>query len=231
MSDKKKLVITIDGPAGSGKSTTAKRVAEKLSYLYLDSGALYRAITLAAIRQRVDLSDPKALTELAERCLIHFAYHRDGIRVFLDDEDVTEAIRMPKVNKSIAPIAGNEGVRKALLQRQREMGVKGGIVAEGRDMGTVVFPSADLKFYIIASISERSKRRQKELMNMGVDADLETIKSNLHQRDKDDSSRAISPLLKPEHAIEIDTTRLTIEQQVDLIVSKAIEYGAELANL
>ena len=224
---KRRLIITIDGPAGSGKSTTAKRVAEKLQYRYLDSGALYRAVTLAAIKAGVDWNDANALAELASKCDIRLEYNQDGLRVMLNGEQVTHDIRRPDVAQAIGPVAGNEGVRTALLQRQRQLGEDGGIVAEGRDMGTVVFPEADLKFFMVAAIEERARRRQRDLIQIGIEKDLETIKKNIGKRDADDSSRDLSPLRKPEDAIEIDTTLMTIEQQVEFIVDAAIKAGAE----
>ncbi len=222
----KKIIITIDGPAGSGKSTTARNVARRLGYLYLDSGALYRAITLAALERQVDFTNPDALVRIAENVTIVLEPDENELIVRLDGVDVTQAIRLPRVTQAIGPVAANAGVRKALLKQQRSMAAQGGIVAEGRDMGTVVFPEADLKFFLIASIAARAQRRMRELEKKGIHIDLDTLIQEIRKRDDDDSSRDVSPLRKPNQSIEIDTTGLSIEQQVDHIVRIAVEYGA-----
>ncbi len=221
-----KLIITIDGPAGSGKSTTARCVAKQLGYLYLDSGALYRALTLAALRQQVDFSDSEALVQIARNSNIRLIPASEGVRVFLNDKDVTTEIRLPEVSRAIGPVAANPKVREILLGYQRQLAAEGGIVAEGRDMGTVVFPEASLKYFMSASIDERAKRRQKDLAVMGIQTDLETIKLELRKRDEDDSHRQASPLRRPDDAIDIDTTQLSILQQVDMIVEDAMRLGA-----
>jgi cytidylate kinase len=220
---KKKLIVTIDGPAGSGKSTTARKVAERLGYLYLDSGALYRTVTLAALRKQADFADPEELAEIARSIKIELHPAKKGLQVFLDQEDVTEAIRLPEVSQAIGPIAANAGVRQALLAQQRKMAEEGGIVAEGRDMGTVVFPQAEVKIFLIASIMERARRRQKELSKKGIVVDLDDLIRTIGKRDNDDSQRQVSPLLKPEGALEVDTTLLTIEEQVEWIVQAVLK--------
>jgi len=222
----RKLIITIDGPAGSGKSTTARRVAEILGYHYLDSGALYRAVTLAVLRRGVDPKDQSAVPMVAQQCRIRLQTDERGTRVWLDEEDVSEAIRLPEVAHHIGPVAGNPELRRVLLQRQRELARLGGVVAEGRDMGTVVFPDAELKFFMIASIDERARRRQTDLAKLGHSMDLDSIRETIQRRDEDDRSRDASPLRKPDGAVEIDTTRLTIGQQVRLIVNAAVKAGA-----
>ena len=222
----RRIVITIDGPAGSGKSTTARRVAQRLGYTYLDSGALYRTVTLAALRQSADFTDPGQLAAVARSCNITLERSEGGLRVFLQGEEVTEAIRLPKVSQAIGPVAANPGVRSALMVQQRSLGAEGGIVAEGRDMGTVVFPGAQLKIFLVASIHERARRRQKELAEKGILVDIDEIAVTISKRDNDDSQRAVSPLLKPEDALELDTTSLTVEEQVEWIVRAALAYGA-----
>ena len=224
--ENKSVIVTIDGPASSGKSTTARRVAERLDFLYLDSGALYRVVTLAALRRQADFSDPGQLAAIAADCEIELQPAKEGLHVFLYDEDVSDAIRMPEVSRAIGPVAANPGVRQALLSHQRKMAEKGSIVAEGRDMGTVVFPQADIKIFLIASLAERARRRQKELAEKGITVDHDELERAISKRDNDDSSRSVSPLLKPEGAFVLDTTRLTIDQQVEWIIRAVLERSA-----
>ncbi len=223
LTDKKAFVVTIDGPAGSGKSTTARLAAEKLGYTYLDSGALYRAVTLAALQKGVDLLDEKQVTQLAAELKIRLQAASDGLRVLMNGNDVSQEIRTPKVTEAIAPIAANQGVRQALLDAQRQFARQGSVVAEGRDMGTVVFPDAECKFYMIASIEERSRRRQAELAAKGIHLSLTEISEMIIQRDKTDSSRTASPLRRPKDAVEIDTSSLSVDEQVELVVRKVLK--------
>ncbi|MBN2357418.1 4-hydroxy-3-methylbut-2-enyl diphosphate reductase [candidate division KSB1 bacterium] len=225
-----KLIITIDGPAGSGKSTTARCVAKRLGYVYLDSGALYRAVTLAALRRQVDFQDADALTAVAGTSDIQLRSEGGDMNVYLDGENITRAIRMPEVTRAIGPVSGNRDVRTILLERQRQMAAVGGIVAEGRDMGTVVFPEAQLKYFMLATIEERAKRRQKDLARLDINTDIETIIEEMLKRDRDDSQRDTSPLRCPPGAVEIDTTKLSIDQQVDRIIEDAVRMGAKTMN-
>lgn len=219
----KAFIITIDGPAGSGKSTTARRVAERLGYSYLDSGALYRAVTWAALEQNLDLQDSERVARLAEQLDLDVQAVEKGLRILVNGRDVSHEIRMPEVTRAIAPVAANPGVRRALLQTQRRFGDQGGVVAEGRDMGTVVFPDADVKFFMVASLQERGKRRQAELAAKGVAVPLEELMNALQQRDDSDSRRTHSPLLRPQEAIDIDTSRLSIDEQVDLVIREVLK--------
>lgn len=217
------ITIAIDGPAASGKSTTARLVAEKLGYLYLDSGAMYRAVTLAALRQGVDLADPQALAGLARQAQIRFEAVEKGIKTILDGRDVSDAIRTAEVTDHIKPIASNPGVREALVAQQRRMGASGGVVMDGRDITTVVFPDAELKIFMEASAGERARRRVAEMQRSGLEADYPEILAAIERRDHDDTHREFGPLRRAEDALSIDTTGLSIEEQVEMIYRKARE--------
>lgn len=214
-----KLIIAIDGPAGSGKSTTAKLLAQKLGYLYIDTGAMYRAVTLYAIKNNL-LGNDEKIIELANKLNIDLKFENGQTKVFVDGNDVSESIRSLEVNQNVSPVSKIEGVRKVLVQKQKEMGKNGGVVMEGRDITTVVFPNADVKIFLTATIDERAKRRALEFAQKGQNLDIEKVKENISERDRIDSNRAVSPLKKSEDAIEIDTSDLSIEQQVNLILEE-----------
>lgn len=218
----KPLVIAIDGPAGSGKSTVSKLVAKRLGLLYLDTGAMYRALTLKAMQQGVDLQDGDALAGLAEKTDISLAMNEkaDAIKVYLDRKDVTYDIRTPEVTENIKYIAKVPGVRKHMVKIQRSIGEKAGAVLEGRDTTTVVFPDADYKFYLDADLKERALRRFKEMQAMGMKASLKDVEEDAEKRDISDKTRKVGALKIAEDAIRLDTTNLTIEQVVDRILSE-----------
>ncbi len=217
-------IIAIDGPAGAGKSTTAKLVAARLGYTYLDTGAMYRALTHYALKNNIDPSDGKKLSALAEKLPVEFK-NVDGVnRVFINGEDVTEAIRTPEVTQNVSEVAAHPGVRKAMVKKQIEIGKHGSIVAEGRDTTTVVFPNADLKIYLDASVKQRAQRRLLDLAKMGISTTLEEQESEIKRRDEYDSHRKHSPLTKAHDAFVVDTSKLTIEQQVDRIISLALTH-------
>jgi len=226
--NKRGLIIAIDGPAASGKSTTAKLVAEKLDYLYLDTGAMYRAMTLKALREKVDLGDPRALAQMAARTRIELIREGKQIKTLLDGQDVSREIRSPEVTANINSVCEVPEVRRVLVDLQRKAGEKGGVVVEGRDIGTVVFPHADLKFYMVASLEERAKRRLKELRSMGMDAKIEQVREQIRRRDELDSSRTNGPLKRAEDAILLDTTDMSIQEQVEFIVKKVKEKKNEI---
>ncbi len=226
MSRTEKIVIAIDGPAGSGKSSTAKNVAELLNYTFLDSGAMYRAVTLAVLRQNTDLRDEQSVVQIADACDIQFQDQATQQRVLLNGEDVSEAIRTPDVTKAIAPVAANPKVRKILVKKQRQLGESGGIVAEGRDMTSVVFPHAEIKVFMQASLDERARRRRKDLLEQGKDVPLRQVKMDIQKRDSSDSEREHGALVKVKDALVIDTSNLSIQEQVDLIVEQARKKGA-----
>ena len=211
-------IIAIDGPAGSGKSTTARLLAARLGFVYLDTGAMYRAVTLFALQHDVSPEDVRALEAIAAKLRIEFKLE-DGVnKVFLNNIDVTEAIRTPEVTAAVSPVSAHPGVRAAMVLRQREIARKGGVVAEGRDTTSVVFPEADIKVYLDASLQERARRRLIDFSRQGIDSNLEEQIKLLADRDEYDSSRENSPLKKTRDSIVIDTTNLNIEEQVDRII-------------
>jgi cytidylate kinase len=224
----RKILIAIDGPAGSGKSTTAKLVARRLGYVYIDTGAMYRAMTLKVLTSKVDPANEQGVTELAKKTEISFVEGSD-LRVMLDGADVTDAIRSEDVNGNVSLISSYPDVREIMVAKQRAIGAGKGCVMDGRDIGTVVFPDAELKFYMIADIMERAKRRQEELSDNGVELPIHQVVKELKERDRKDSTRDNSPLKKADDAIELDTTKLTIEEQVEIVLNHArdINVGSE----
>lgn len=214
------LVVAIDGPAGSGKSTSAKLIAQKLGYIYIDTGAMYRAITYLALRDRA-IGDNSRIIELARKCKIDLKFEDGKVIVLLNDQDVSREIRSAEVNAHVSDVSKISEVRKVLVEKQREMAAEGsGVVMEGRDIGTVVFPDADVKIFLTASLDIRADRRVKEYLEKGSNVYVDDIKSNLSNRDKIDSSRNDSPLTKAADAVEVDTTNITIDQQVKLILDE-----------
>lgn len=212
-------MITIDGPAGSGKSTVSRLLAKKLSYLYLDTGALYRAVAYLAIRNGISATDEEGVAELCRRTEIRLHRIDDVLKVFVDAQDVTEKIRTEPVGLLASTLSAMPVVRSSLLTIQRESGKKGGIIAEGRDMGTVVFPDADLKFFLDADVEERARRRYMELVVRGEKVDYPSLKKNLLCRDRQDRERAVAPLKVPEGAIMVDSTRLSIDAVVKAMLA------------
>jgi cytidylate kinase len=216
------LVIAIDGPVGAGKSTVAKLVARKLGYLYVDTGAMYRAVALKALRLGMDINDPIVMAMSAEATDIQLQQQEDGsVRVFLDGEDVTEAIRTPEVSEASSIVSAHEGVRKVLAERQKAMAKLGGVVMEGRDIQTVIAPDAEVKIFLTASLEERAKRRWLELQQKGISVSYEDVLQEVKERDERDKSRAIAPLKKAPDAVEIDTTQMTPEDVANKIVELA----------
>lgn len=215
----KKLIIAIDGPAGAGKSTVAKLLAARMRFLYIDTGAMYRALTLKAIRKGINFAHGRQLTGLAKKTRIDLENKSGGaIRVLLDGEDVSLDIRKPNISKFVSDTAKVPGVRKEMLARQRELGSKVSCVLDGRDIGTAVFPDADKKFFLDADFKERVRRRHKELKESGQDVSLEDVQKDLCNRDTIDSSRKCAPLKQAKDAIYIDTTTMTIKGTVKVLL-------------
>ena len=225
----KKLIVAIDGPAGSGKSTTAKLLAQRLNYLYIDTGAMYRTITLFAIRNKI-LGNNDAITALSEQLDILLEFINGETKVTVSGEDVSQAIRSFEVNQNVSDVSKIEGVRKILVKKQQKMGMNGAVVMEGRDITTVVFPDADVKIYLTAVIDERAKRRTLEYAQKGTKLPISEVKENLQRRDLIDSNREVSPLTQSPDAIEVDTSDVTIEEQVNIILSH-VQRIAEEKNI
>ncbi len=218
-------IIAIDGPAGSGKSTTAKALAARLGYQYLDTGAMYRALTWFALQREIAPSDGAKLTALASSLAIEFKTESKINHVYINGQEVTDEIRTPEVTQHVSEVAAHKGVRKAMVEKQAELGKDGSIVAEGRDTTTVVFPHADLKVYLDASVAERAQRRLLDLARMGVSTTLEEQEADITRRDSFDSGREHSPLTRAKDAVVVDTTQLTIEDQIERIIELLKTYA------
>lgn len=224
----KKISVAIDGPAAAGKSTIAKIVAEHFSYVYIDTGAMYRALTWKAQKNHVDVEDEQALYTLLIHTNLELQPSPAGQLVFVDGMDVTEAIRTAEVTNSVSVVAKHGLVRQEMVKIQQSFGQDGGIVMDGRDIGTHVLPFAELKIFMIASVDERAQRRHAENVRKGFPSDLDTLKSEIAARDKYDSEREVAPLKKADDAIEIDTTSLTIEEVAGRIISLVKERAVTL---
>ena len=212
-------IITIDGPSGSGKGTVSRMIADKLSFNYLDSGALYRLLTIAACRRKVGTNDVTALSMLAEHMDIRFITSADGhFKALLEEEDVTDEMRTENTGVHASKIAAFNEVRGALLKRQRSFACGEGLIADGRDMGTVVFPEADLKIYLTASIDERANRRYKELIEKGEDVSLHALAEQVRARDERDMNREVSPLVAAEDAIELDSSLMSAKEVLETVL-------------
>ncbi len=215
MSDQLQKIITIDGPAGAGKSTVAKQLAQKLDLSYLDTGAMYRALTLKAIQQNVNLENEDDVVAMARQTHIDLENHAQGVKVILDGADVSEEIRTAEITNKTYFVAQKPRVREIMVEWQRLLGGKRGVVVEGRDVGTVVFPQARYKFYLDADIAERSRRRIEELREKGNDVDADKLTDELKERDNKDLTRSVGPLRKADDAVFIDSTHLTVNEVIE----------------
>jgi cytidylate kinase len=211
------VTIAMDGPAGSGKSTVSRRVAERLGLLYLDSGAMYRAVTLLAIADGLTADSPKLIARV-KAC--HIEFRDNGRTILLNTEDVSTQIRTPAVNRLVADVAKIPEIRHEIVKHQQRIGAEGCIIAEGRDLTTIVFPDADFKFYLDASVTERARRRLAELRAQNVDTTLAAVEAEITARDEKDTTREHSPLRLADDAIIVDTTDKTIDEVVDFIIAQ-----------
>jgi len=217
-SKRKRLTIAIDGPSGAGKSTVARFLAKRLGYVYIDTGAMYRSVALRVKEKGISPEDELALNQLASSLHITFITEGEQTRVCCDGEDITSAIRSPEISRLASYISKQKGVREALVQMQREMGKESGVILEGRDIGTVVFPDADVKFYLDAKSDERVRRRYHEMVEKGVKVDFKETQEELIQRDHNDMHRIHSPLKKANDALFIDSTHRSVEEVVEEMV-------------
>ena len=213
---KKNISVAIDGPSAAGKSTIAKMVAKKENFIYIDTGAMYRCVAYYCLTQKIDLNDEKAVEQAIEHIQIRLTPDN---KVYLNDEDVSNQIRQDQVSLGASCVSKYQAVRTFLVDEQRKMAETGNVILDGRDIGTVVLPHADLKIYQIASVETRAKRRYLENKERGLEADLETIKKEIEERDYQDTHREISPLKKAEDAIELDTSSLTLEEVVEQVLT------------
>lgn len=217
----KSISIAIDGPAAAGKSTVAKIVANELSYIYIDTGAMYRALTFVSLESDVDIHDEQSLMELLHQTDIKLIQQQDGQHIIVNEKDVTKEIRSQHVTNQVSHVAKHPKIREEMVKRQQSLATKEGVVMDGRDIGTHVLPSAELKIFLIATVEERAKRRYEENIQKGFPTDLEVLKKEIEQRDMMDSNREVAPLIKADDAIEIDTTSLSIEEVAQVILTNA----------
>ena len=217
-------IITVDGPAGSGKSTVSRLLAKRLKYLYLDTGAMYRAVALQAKRESVDLKDREKISRLCRDLDLHFKTVDGKTRIFLGSEDISAAIRSPEMDMLSSAISAIKEVRQAMTLLQRKMAGQGGVVAEGRDMGTVVFPDADCKFFVDADSGVRAGRRYRERLERGEAVSMGEVEKELRKRDDQDTNRALAPLAPAKDAVIMDTTNMTVEEVVEKMI-KTVEKG------
>ncbi|MTV47435.1 (d)CMP kinase [Heliobacillus mobilis] len=218
------IQVAIDGPAGAGKSTVAREVARRLDYLYIDTGAMYRALTWLALQKDIDLNDESALSLLAEATDIRLLPTLEGLKVLINGQDVTDAIRLPEVSRHVSQVAAVAGVRVPMVRLQQRLAEECGVVMDGRDICSYVLPRAEVKIFLTASIEERARRRYLEMSAKGVDITLEQLQADIAQRDKEDECRDVAPLVKAEDAQLLDTTgmdREAVVQQVLQMVHKA----------
>ncbi|WP_068672652.1 (d)CMP kinase [Oceanobacillus sp. Castelsardo] len=224
----KRIAVAIDGPAAAGKSTVAKIISEKLSYIYIDTGAMYRALTLKALNNNLDLKDESKIEEILLHTTIELNQKDNKQIVLLDGENVTEEIRNQEVTNNVSYIAKISAVREQMVLRQQKLAEHRGVVMDGRDIGTHVLPDAEVKIFLIASVEERAIRRYEENKRRGILTDLEELKEDIKRRDEMDMNRKVSPLIKASDAVEVDTTSLTIDEVVQAILNVVYNYLREV---
>lgn len=223
----KNVAIAIDGPAAAGKSTVAKLVAKKLSYLYIDTGAMYRSLTYFALRESISLEDQDGLVDLLERLTIDFRPSKEGQSVIVNGEDITEDIRTEEVSNHVSYVAKHERVREIMVKRQQGLAKSSNVVMDGRDIGTHVLPHAPIKFFLIASVEERAKRRYAENIKKGFKTSLNDLKREIEKRDQLDMEREVAPLVKAKDAIEVDTTSMSIEDVIAYMLGVIKEWNKD----
>lgn len=221
------MIVAIDGPAGTGKGTIAALISKRLGFTNIDTGAMYRCITLKMLNKKIGLSDIEKIEKILNNTKIEFMNINDVQHVFLDDEDVTEEIRMPKVNELVSPVSAIKEIRIKLVEMQRELGSSGNVVMEGRDITTVVFPNAELKIYLTATPGERADRRFKELLKKGIETTYEDTLRSIVERDERDMNKEMGALKVADDAIVIDTTELSIEEVYEKVYELIEEREAE----
>ncbi len=221
MSNEKNIAITIDGPAGAGKSTVAKKVADRLHFTYIDTGAMYRAVAWKALQEKGACDDEAAIAQIAQKLDITLEQSPNGLRVLADGQDISEEIRTPAVSHVVSAVAKIGAVRERLVSLQRLLAQKACVVMDGRDIATHVLPNAAVKIFLTASVDERARRRYAELKQKGFSGSMEELKAQIAARDKADSEREISPLVKASEAILLDTTHLNIEEAVEAVINEA----------
>lgn len=220
---KSKIAIAIDGPAAAGKSTVAKMAAEKLSFIYIDTGAMYRALTLKALQGDLQLDDENALFNLLNKITIELKQGESGQIILLDEQEVTNEIRSQQVTNNVSYVAKHPKIRNEMVRRQQSLAKKRGVVMDGRDIGTHVLPDAEVKIFLIATVEERAKRRYEENIQKGFPSNLEELKKEIERRDYIDSKREAAPLIKADDAIELDTTSLSINEVAQFILAEALK--------
>ena len=218
------MIVAIDGPAATGKSTSAKLVAQKLGFTYMDTGAMYRCITLSVLRNHISLADEEALQLLIQEMDIHFERTDDNLVVRLNKEDVSTLIRKPEVTSHVSAVSALPQVRNHMVDIQRKIAKNQDCVIEGRDIGTIVFPKADVKFFLVADDIIRARRRQLDLKAIGEEKTIDELVEEICRRDRFDSERSHSPLKKADDAVEVDTSQLTIDEQVDFMVNRVMNH-------
>ena len=218
------MIVAIDGPAATGKSTSAKLVAQKLGFTYMDTGAMYRCITLSVLRNHISLADEEALQLLIQEMDIHFERTDDNLVVRLNKEDVSTLIRKPEVTSHVSAVSALPQVRNHMVDIQRKIAKNKDCVIEGRDIGTIVFPKADVKFFLVADDIIRARRRQLDLKAIGEERTIDELVEEICRRDRFDSERSHSPLKKADDAVEVDTSQLTIDEQVDFMVNRVMNH-------